>query len=317
VGPVLRVLLEVTHAGWRGVDMFFALSGLLITRILLETRYRPHYYRNFYASHVLRLAPPYFITLALVLLLSSVALGRVALSMVYLANFATVLGVPMVYGPLWSLAVEEHFYLIWPWLVRFLRRRTLFAIALTVGLMTPVFRYAAQKYGFFDPYISWFRFDGLLWGAMLALLVTSETRTRKQIWLWSTMVGTIGIVGFIAGVANGAMGRHSEVGSTFVFGLVAMATTGVIGHLALRSRFPLFTVLRHPVLRFLGNISYWVYLFHVLALYIALRCLPVQRSGWLEYLELTAILLTACLLTGAAVRRWIELPALAQKKYFR
>jgi peptidoglycan/LPS O-acetylase OafA/YrhL len=316
-GPVLHVWLVISHTGWHGVDIFFALSGFLITRILLETRRQPHYYRNFYARRVLRLAPPYFITLILVGLLIPGSGRFLLLSLVYLANFAQMLGVPMTYGPLWSLAVEEHFYLIWPSLVRFLSRRAVFAAALIGCIATPLFRLVAQKYGFFDFWASWFRFDGLLWGATLALTATSARATRNTIWMWSTAVAALGLAGLAVGAALGQIGRDTVGGRTFVFGLVAMVTTGLIGHAALGSRFALFPLLRTRVLRFFGDISYWVYLFHGIALDQCLRRLPLRGSALRIYIPLTAVVLVSSIVTGVIVRRWIEIPALKQKKYFR
>jgi peptidoglycan/LPS O-acetylase OafA/YrhL len=291
----LNLWLAVTHAGWLGVDIFFALSGFLITRVLLGTRERPHYYKNFYARRLLRLAPPYLLTLILVALFIPHSLAFLGLSFVYLANFAVPLGVAMAYPPLWSLAVEEHFYLIWPWLVRYLHLRT----------------------GFFYPYASWFRFDGLAWGALLAILLAHPQATRRRVEVWSYTVGLSGAILFVFCAAFGAMGRSSEVGSTLVFGLVAMATTGLIGAAALGSFRTILSPLRHPVLRFFGEISYWVYLFHFFMIGEVMRLLHTWHAGWSLYFVEAALVFSASILTGVVVRRWIELPALSLKKHFR
>jgi peptidoglycan/LPS O-acetylase OafA/YrhL len=314
---ILRLWLALTHAGWLGVDIFFALSGFLITRVLLGSRGRPHYYKNFYARRLLRLAPPYLLTLMLVGLFVPHSLGFLGLSFVYLANFAVPLGVTMAYPPLWSLAVEEHFYLIWPWIVRYLHLRTIFVIGLLICLVTPLFRWEAQRHGFFYPYASWFQFDGLAWGALLAIQIAHPQSTRKRVMLWSYGVGLTGAILFVTCSAFGAMGRSSEVGSTFVFGLVAMATTGVIGTAALGSFRSLLSPLRHPVLRFLGDISYWVYLFHFFMVAESMRLLHTWHAGWPLYLAETSLVLFTSILTGVAVRRWIEIPALSLKKRFR
>jgi len=313
----LGIWLAVTHAGWLGVDVFFALSGFLITRVLLGTKGRPRYYRNFYMRRILRLAPPYVITLFLVAVFIPNSKYFLLLSAVYLANFSLQFGIPMVYGPLWSLAVEEHFYLIWPWLVRFIRLRTLFILALSIAILSPLIRLFALQHGFFHPYQSWFRFDGLLWGATLAILLSSSGVTRKQIWIWSTAVGTIGIVSFVIGAALGGMARASVAGSTLSFGVVAMATTGLIGYAALGIAPRTLAVLRNPVLRFFGDISYWVYLFHYLAIDLIRRLVPTWGSDWAGYLKVTIIALSASIITGIAVRRWIELPVLSLKSRFR
>lgn len=313
----LRLWLAVSHAGWIGVDIFFALSGFLITRVLMNSRGRPHYYRNFYARRVLRLAAPYFITLALVACFVPHSIAFLALSLVYLANFAEPLGIKLAYGPLWSLAVEEHFYLMWPWLIRFLRRRTLFGVALIVCIATPVFRLVAQKNGFYYSYASWFRFDGLLWGALLALLVGSPRVTRGKVIAWSASVGIVGATIFVVGAAFGGMSRSSVLGNTVVFAVVAMMTTGVIGMVATGTGLGAFSVLRHPVARFFGDISYWVYLSHELMVSAVLALTRGWKPNWVTYLTMTGIVFAACVLTGVIVRHWIELPVLSMKKRFR
>ncbi len=312
----LRIWLELTHAGWLGVDIFFALSGFLITRVLLGTRDRPHYYKNFYARRLLRLAPPYLLTLAMIAIFIPHSLAFLGLSFIYLANFAVPMGFVMAYPPLWSLAVEEHFYLIWPWLLRYLRIRTLFIVGALICLGTPLFRWEAQQSGFFYPYASWFRFDGLAWGALLAIQVASPHATRKRIQTWSVTVGLSGAVLFAICASFGAMGRSSMLGSTLVFGLVAMATTGLIGMAALGTFRTVLGPLRHPVLRFFGDISYWVYLFHFFMVTVALRLLHGWHAGWGLYLAETAFVFSTSVASGVVVRRWIELPVLTLKKRF-
>jgi peptidoglycan/LPS O-acetylase OafA/YrhL len=322
-GSILRLWLDVTHAGWIGVDVFFALSGFLITRILLATHTHPHYYRNFFARRVLRLAPPFLITLALVALLVPGSGKFLVLCIFYLANFSTLFGIPMAYSPLWSLAVEEHFYLFWPWLVKFFSRRNLAAVGIFIVLATPPFRFYAQKFGFFLPYYSWFRFDGLMWGALLALVVTSQRSSRRIIRIWSVAVGLVGALIFLVGAPLGAMGRSSLIGNTVVFGAVAMATTGLIGLTALGDLRLVWAPLRSRVARFLGDISYWMYLFHVLVVdntcKITIRILAARHltADWLIYMIIATTVLVLIIGTGAAVRRLVELPVLRLKSRFR
>jgi peptidoglycan/LPS O-acetylase OafA/YrhL len=317
-GPHLfRIWLAITHAGWIGVDIFFALSGFLITRVLISTRQRPRYYRNFYARRVLRLAVPYLITLVLVACFVPHSFAFLALSFVYLANFAEPLGVAMAYGPLWSLAVEEHFYLIWPWLIRFLRLRSVLLIALTVCLVSPIFRFVAITHNFYYPYASWFRFDGMLWGAALAIWISSPRATRRNTALLSTLAFVIGSGLYIAGAVTGGMGRASVIGSSTSFGLVSLATTGLIGLSAIGIVPQLLRPLRFPPLRFFGDISYWIYLFHTLALLGTEKLFSRYGYSIRSYLLITATVFAACVITGVAMRKWVELPLQSLKRYFR
>jgi peptidoglycan/LPS O-acetylase OafA/YrhL len=321
----LRLWLGVTHAGWIGVDIFFALSGFLITRVLLTARTREHYYRNFYARRLLRLAPPYLIMLVLIAVCVPHVGPFLLISFFYLSNFFPLFGIleKFTYGPLWSLAVEEHFYLFWPWLVRFLSRKALAGIALFLCLSEPIFRYYAQVHGFYEAYYSWFRFDGLMWGALLALVVTAPKGSRSIIRKWSWGVGGLGTLIFLGGIPLGAMARSSVVGSSVAFGTVAMATSGLIGLSALGDFCQLLMPLRIRVMKFLGDVSYWVYLVHVLIMnWVFDKALPLIEKrhlefNWAVYLGLAGAVIIPSLLSGALVRRFVELPALSWKRRFR
>ena len=299
------------------MDVFFALSGFLITRILIGTRSDPHYYRNFYARRVLRLAPPYLITLVLVALCIPHSHIFLLLSLVYLANFAHLFGVKLIYGPLWSLSVEEHFYLVWPWLIRFLRRRAFFVIALAVVIFTPILRYVSFEHRMFYDFYSWFRFDGLLWGALLAILVTSPRSRRRHIAVWSTFVGLTGLMGLLIGIPLKLMGNNTGVGVAPAFAFVAMATSGLIGHALLGTFHRLFAIFRHPVSRFLGDISYWVYLIHYLLLVAFYHLFRSWGKGPVAYAVVAFCVLASSIASGVLVRKYVEKPALALKYRFR
>jgi peptidoglycan/LPS O-acetylase OafA/YrhL len=124
------------------MDLFFLLSGFLITGILLDSREKPGYFRNFYARRFLRIIPLYF-TVILVMWAIYRRNGRYfTLCLLFLANFQRafhVLG-PTGAGVFWSLAVEEYFYLVWPWTVRLLKRKALTLTACAIILVTPMLR---------------------------------------------------------------------------------------------------------------------------------------------------------------------------------
>jgi peptidoglycan/LPS O-acetylase OafA/YrhL len=143
-GPA-RAFLIATQAGWTGVNLFFVLSGFLITRflitgILLDSKHRPDFYRRFYTRRALRILPAYYALLILLLLLHSSSLGFVGLSFVYLANVTNLFGIACGYGPLWSLAVEEHYYIFWPAVVRKLTSPQLGAASAAIILLEPMLR---------------------------------------------------------------------------------------------------------------------------------------------------------------------------------
>src|ERR1051325_2130641 len=137
-----RAFVYAATGGWAGVNLFFVLSGFLITGILLDSRWKPQYYRRFYIRRALRILPAFYLLLLLLVLLARIGwldhrrIGWpfIALSFLYLANVTSFFGVPAQYAALWSLAVEEHFYLLWPTLVHRLSKRTIAWCALAIFL---------------------------------------------------------------------------------------------------------------------------------------------------------------------------------------
>jgi peptidoglycan/LPS O-acetylase OafA/YrhL len=132
----------VAKTGWVGVDLFFVLSGFLITGILYDTRQDRHYFRTFYVRRALRIVPVYYGFLALYMLLGPSLLpasqvprlswGGLAWAASYLSNYPTgITGWGLLPHPVrhvWSLAVEEQFYLLWPLLIYKLPRRRLMGL---------------------------------------------------------------------------------------------------------------------------------------------------------------------------------------------
>ena len=144
------------NGGWIGVQAFFVLSGFLITGILLADRDAPlrAYLRRFYWRRTLRIFPLYYGYLAL--LAVSYALRGVPAEFAddagalftYTYNFtrATDFTPTPFFTHLWSLAVEEQFYLVWPFLVHALSRRALVALACALVAMAPAFRFALAQW---------------------------------------------------------------------------------------------------------------------------------------------------------------------------
>src|SRR5579862_7894518 len=130
---ILSVMVEhlaprlLAGGGWVGVDLFFVLSGFLITGVLLDGKDDPHRGRTFYVRRALRIFPLYYATLALITfgpLAKALALGLSAQTLgwywIYGTNWQIALGMAHIGGPIayfWSLAVEEQFYLIWPLII--------------------------------------------------------------------------------------------------------------------------------------------------------------------------------------------------------
>lgn len=248
------------------VDLFFLLSGFLITGILLDSKTRPYYFRNFYIRRFLRIVPLYFLVVLVWWVCYCGYSQYFRLSLFFGANLAPILHVPVPHGPgvLWSLAVEEHFYLLWPAVVYFLDRRKILLLCVAILAICPVLRaiYAAKG---MDPdviyLLSWFRFDGLAAGAVLAILWrTKNFHTRSAVrWIAVALSGALSYCLYLVHLAVGDLfeflraRQHSlSMGPTYIVWLrgsflvfvsfgIALLTRKFIENpvLALKDRFTL------------------------------------------------------------------------------
>lgn len=188
-----RVVTRVTSYGSYGVELFFVLSGFLITGILYDTHNDPHYFRNFFIRRVLRIFPLYYGVLAVLFFvvptipsLQGPSLGyltdRQAWAWLYAVNIYIAERGDWSFSYInhfWSLSVEEHFYLFWPFVVFALacRPRILITLSLTIALSAMLARLIGSLMG-----LSWwtcytltpFRMDGLALGAFLAIAARQD-----------------------------------------------------------------------------------------------------------------------------------------------
>jgi peptidoglycan/LPS O-acetylase OafA/YrhL len=265
-----RILFMVVSHGWLGVDVFFILSGFLITGILLDERGQPHYFKNFYGRRALRILP---------LALTCIAIWQVAygaayapyfaLAALFSANLNILFGIAEPHGPgiLWSLAVEEHFYLLWPVAVRFLRRRILIVLALTIVLLTPVLRARGVASGLradLEVYqLSWFRFDGLALGALLAIWVRSQFFTVRNTWVVAAIGLSAIITATILTVHQGVFVSHTPAASALRSPQAQfLCATAMVLSLVYRGSV-ITAPLRSGFARLTAKLSYCLYLIHL------------------------------------------------------
>jgi len=262
-----RVFVQATGYGWTGVNLFFVLSGFLITGILLDSREERGYYKRFYIRRALRILPVYFGVIALLIGLSMGGMinhpagwSFIGLSLVYLANVTNLLGVPLQYRVLWSLAVEEHFYLLWPTCVRKLSLRGTAMAAGAICLFSLGCRIAASALGYdVYGYATWLVADGLGMGALLAIAARAFNQNRKVLW---SIAGAAAIGSSGCFLIDRVFGRDSALagGALHITGYNGFFASLVTATLLLGSRFSI----RQPVLEFFGEISYGLYLVHML-----------------------------------------------------
>ncbi len=320
-----RLVSELARPGWLGVDLFFILSGFLITGILLDSKSGKHYFRNFYARRLLRIVPLYYGALLILYVCYRDSGSFVLLGSFYLTNFASLFRVPMLFGPLWSLSVEEHFYLLWPWLVRFTNQRQLAIIAAMVVIASPVAR--AMAFGSLEVmdiyYFSWFRFDGLAWGALLALSFRSRWWNERNQRRVALAAFSCGVAMLVSGLPFGILSRERFAGSMLLYTAAQLLFTGVIAA-ALKARSTLLTkLLSLRPLTWCGEVSYCFYLVHVFCFHawdwLLIRLgINVERvAGTLGSVTLRALTGTIFSLVIAALSwRYFEGPVLRLKRYF-
>jgi peptidoglycan/LPS O-acetylase OafA/YrhL len=186
--PALHLHL-ISDNGWMGVDLFFVLSGLLITGILLDSKQADGYFRNFYARRCLRIWPLYYALLLFMFVIVPLlrpSEGHAVFEArsspwwafpIFLQNF--LVPIPTMatgaLGVTWSLAVEEQFYLVWPLVVRFCTESQLRKIAIAVICISPVLRFYLSQHQVVIYSNTFCRLDGLMAGALLAIVIRSAS----------------------------------------------------------------------------------------------------------------------------------------------
>lgn len=259
------ILVDATQPGGLGVNLFFVLSGFLITGILLDSRNNPSYYRRFYVRRALRILPAYYALLLLLAVLGQASAAFLGLSFFYLANLNILFGMASDYGPLWSLAVEEHYYIFWPAVVRKLTQRQLAAVSFALCLLIPAGRAAYFLTGHTSGlgWYTWFVADGLAAGSLLGIFLRSGIDRKQAQWLCALLLIVSGSAG-LAGKPFGILTQTRWLGAAFQHTLIAVFFTGILLLFLLAGSGPGKRYVNNAAMQFLGYISYGLYLMHLL-----------------------------------------------------
>jgi peptidoglycan/LPS O-acetylase OafA/YrhL len=286
------LILKVgTLGGLIAMDSFFVLSGFLIAGILLDTRFRPDYFRNYYLRRSLRIFPLYYLLLLALFVMAHVSQGAggteytqmihqwgsPAWFAFYLANFrmAYTGQFPPVaaYGPLWSLQIEEQFYLLLPLLIRFTRPERLSRWLWLMVFLSPVFRLLFflwnPKNYLFQVALLPCRMDGLALGALIALRFRSGPWKLSKTAVASLAAGLlfVTVAGMIwtwpvKAIADADANPFLQLASTSLssFGCACLVLWLILSRGSRYTR-----VLRIAPLLYIGKISYGLYLLHQLS----------------------------------------------------
>jgi peptidoglycan/LPS O-acetylase OafA/YrhL len=334
-GRAADALEQVLTFGWIGVDLFFVLSGFLITGILLETRGAAGWVRRFLVRRALRILPLFYVTMIVAGVLVPAVSPRLLQPLVprewpwfmaHLANWRYALpsAAPQTLIHFWSVAIEEQFYLVWPFAVAMLTRRRLGALAATLAVGALAIRVGASAMGWggrWMYYVTPTHLDGLAVGAWLAV------RSREPAGLtglvaaarWCAALAALGLVAAArrAGNAEFADVPMREVGySLAALGSGAVLVLGLAGD----PRGWAARVGSTPWLRHVGRYTYAIYLLHypIVRVCRAMRLTPdalphIGGSQIPAWCALTAFVIAASYTLARLTWLTIESPFLRLK----
>ena len=314
-----RLMTQVPRYFLFGVDLFFVLSGYLITSLLLTARRSPNFYHNFYWKRVFRILPPLILVLLVTHWMHWLSWNEVLLALFFVANLRELWHLPEG-GPFWSLSIEEQFYIVWPAVVRREQPRTMFRTLIVLMVVPAVLRILSVGLNHGRMRYTFVHCDGLAWGALLALLAyraripyrrLNDLKLWRSTGRWMLWVGAVSMTASIAVAQTG----HREYGMLLTS--AAPLFSGVIVYLLTHRDSPIARFLSTAPLRFLGNISYMLYLVHayVMGFY------DEHFSRWTAhptpsalYLRFGSILVVSVLISTASLF-WFERPVGALRRF--
>jgi peptidoglycan/LPS O-acetylase OafA/YrhL len=298
-----RAIVGVTSYGSYGVELFFVLSGFLITGILYNARNKPNYFRNFYMRRLLRIFPLYYGVLAFVFFVAPLIpllrgatldylVDRQAWAWLYAVNIYIAKLGEWSFSYLdhfWSLSIEEHFYLCWPLVVFLLARRprALIAVSLTTALCAMVARLTGSLMG-----LSWwttyvftpFRLDGLALGAFLAVAVRQPGGLERLVRALTPTVVAVGGLLAVTFVWTRLVSHQGfemvlPIRAALILMLLAclLVWTLIAPERSTTSRF-----FRSRCMVFLGTYSYGLYVYHhFISYYLSMNRTELELARWI------------------------------------
>lgn len=323
--------------GWLGVDLFFVISGFLITSILLDLRHKKvKYFTTFYARRAFRIFPPYYFVLA-IYFIYSLAIHRTIpfylwakyifyYSSLYLGqpNFSeyhVAAAIALGFGVLWSLSVEEVFYVLWAPIIRLISPRQLLLLLPFLIFMCPILRWHFHTFDHPEYFTFYCRLDALALGALVSLIFYDRKIISKRLEQWdricdhSCLVFGIIVLSFFAWSSGSlALRKVTTVGIFFAdlwFGFIIYYVIRHAGGSAIFLR-----ALRSRLLGSIGKVSYSLYLVHYPLRLVAISlCSHLHLSRRLDAVVSSVVGLIISF--GAAYAMWylVEAPSLRLKDH--
>jgi len=338
-----KALMLVTNISWTGVQLFFVLSGFLITGILLKSKGSENQLRNFYIRRSLRIFPIYFLLLLvlfiIVPLLFSVPQwlegpsGTQLWYWTYMQNWVRPFSDTNGFGHLWSLAIEEQYYLIWPLLVLRFNPKRLISICIFMVLSAPIFRWVlvdffpqqwgGQAVGERAAYAFTFaRWDAIALGSLLALL-----KFDSNLFNWLSKYCKFGVMGLGLIILSQIVIFHNfaQIGSGFALlnqTTVAVFFFFVVLFVQRKESNIVVSLLEWKPVKSMGKYSYAMYLIHLPILKVLLEHYQLDFEN-LQAHEVTlskllyfVVVIVTTYIVSMLSWKFFEYPILKYKKRF-
>ena len=321
---------SVFKGGWVGVDLFFVLSGYLITSLLRNEYYASGNisFGKLYARRALRLVPALLICVTIANLLWQFTPhyyhpNRLLATLAGLFYFANLVRWPVLglLQHLWSLSVEEHFYLVWPiivstFLFRVSPRNGAFFLVITVFLIAALRIFVFHCKLTYGPFVinsysfTLCRMDAILMGALLAVVLSHNDNVihRKKVNInWSLGICLCLLATVVLVVPESNVYWYN---GGFIFtNLLCLYIV------AIAAKNPSQPLLSSSILRWIGRRSYGLYLYHF-PIFLALGIL-IRKDSSVNYLLVTALRFAATIVVAEVSYRFIERPVLRYKKRYQ
>ena len=316
---------KILWRGWVGVDLFFVISGFLITEILLRNKASKNYFTVFYGRRALRIWPLYFLCMIAGYLLVIAIDGRVAeytrnllFYVLFIQNlFNEPPGIRFV-DVSWSLMIEEQFYLVWPLLVYFFSSANILRLSFITLLALPVARFFALRHGMdpHDIYVNtFFHSDGLAAGTAFAI-IRRDKFTHKKLEAFGRVAPFLLLPLLIGSFIWST--PADQGGNPLSFTVIALtALCLLVTSLSDNCPSLLRKALLSPVAQFIGEISYGIYLLQRFAEHTAAAiCKPLAGSFWIHYVAFSVTFIFLSIAVAKLSWHFFEQPILRYKRLF-
>jgi len=329
-------IYRLSNMGWSGVDLFFVLSGFLITSILLRSKDKPNYFVNFYARRILRIFPLYYFSLILIfttlpfinakdfLVISNFQIWYY----LYIQNWITALSlinIPSYFGHYWSLAIEEQFYVIWPAIIYNLKNKYILivcGIITTMSLFYRLYSFLSTKdenIGNYLAFSSITRIDGLMIGAFVAVMLY-DGRLNDKLVGYAKILSALSVILISLFILNNTASIIWNNPPMLIFGFTVLGVlAGCLVIISILSPYTSFLrlLLRGSVLSFFGKYSYAMYIFHFPIILAYVFLFGIMKAHGIVF---WCFFLVSCAATTilASLISWhaLEKHAIGLKRYF-